>query len=235
LGGNRPLLKKGGFMDIEKKIFEAIAAGDLAKLEELLVQNPDMVNSKNEQGQSAVLMAIYYGNPALAYFLVDQGARLDIFEATAMGELLRVKQLVEENPELTNAFAADGFQPLGLASFFGHLETVEYLLSRGAEVNSASRNAQQVMPLHSAVAGKHFAIAKVLLAHGAEVNAKQAGAFTPLHASAQNNQPEMTRLLLEHGAAPLTRSTDGSTPLDLAESAGAEQVISLLREYIATK
>jgi uncharacterized protein len=222
-------------MDIEKQIFEAIAAGDRAKLEELLVQNPDLVNSKNEKGLSAVLMAMYYGNLALAHYLVDQGAQLDIFEATAVGDLSRVKQLVEESPELTNAFAADGFQPLGLASFFGNLETVEYLLSRGAEVNSASGNAERVMPLHSAVAGKHFAIAKVLLAHGAEVNAKQAGAFTPLHAPAQNNQPEMTRLLLEHGADPLARSADGSTPLDLAESAGAEQVILLLREYIANK
>lgn len=218
-------------MGTEKQIFEAIVAGDRAKLEDLIQRNPDLVNSRDEQGLSAVLMAMYYGKPDLARYLVDQGARLDIFEAAAVGELARVKQLMEESPELANAFAADGFQPLGLAAFFGHLETVEYLLSKGADANSASSNAQRVRPLHSAVAGRHFAIAKVLLAHGAEANARQAGEFTPLHAAAQNNQPEMARLLLEHGADPLARAADGSTPLDLAEAAGAEQVVLRIREH----
>src|SRR5439155_4037813 len=51
-----------------------------------------------------------------------------------------------------NAWAEDGFQPLGLASFFGHVDTARVLVEGGADVNSASRNDFKVMPLHSACA-----------------------------------------------------------------------------------
>jgi len=60
-------------------------------------------------------------------------------------------------------------------------------------VNSPSRNAQRVMPLHSAAAGRHLTIMQALLAHGADPNARQADDFTPLHAAAQNGQIEMDR------------------------------------------
>jgi hypothetical protein len=58
-----------------------------------------------------------FNEPEIATLLVDRGANLDIFEASAMGYLQRVKHLVEDQPELANAFSADGFQALGGASF----------------------------------------------------------------------------------------------------------------------
>ena len=63
-----------------------------------------------------------------------------------------LRELLDEDPSLANAWAEDGFQPLGLASFFGHVEAARLLVERGAEVNSASRNDFKVMPLHSAAA-----------------------------------------------------------------------------------
>jgi ankyrin repeat protein len=212
------------------EFIEAIKAGDLVRVNELLDQDPALVNAKSDAGISAVLLAMYYGKPTMGKLLVARDASLNIFEASAVGKLERVKELLGSQPGLANAYADDGFQPLGLASFFGHAEVVELLLAGGAQVNSASKNGQRVMPLHSAVAGGYIAIAKALLAHEADVNARQAGDFTPLHGAAQNGQLEMVNLLLAHGA-DVNANANGKTPLAIALEKRHRDVASLLRQY----
>ena len=51
-----------------------------------------------------------------------------------------------------HSVAPDGFFALGLAAFFGHTETVTWLLDHGADVNQNASNAQRVTALHGAVA-----------------------------------------------------------------------------------
>jgi len=211
-------------------LFEAIQKGDPDAVRALLEIDPSLASVKTEQGTSAVLLAIYYGKPGIARLLSEAGLPLTIFEAAALGRLDRVQELVTENPALKNAYAPDGFQPLGLAAFFGHKAIVDYLLEQGADVNSASRNGQKVMPLHSAVAAQHVAITEALIRHGADVNAVQGEDFTPLHEAAQNGQIEMIRLLLDHGARVDVRDTSGRTPRDLAQEGGYSEAVDLLGE-----
>ena len=218
-------------MDLQQDFLTAIKAGEAQKVAELLDQEPGLVNAHTESGLPAVLLATYYGQPAIAELLAARGAQLDIFAAAAIGNLERVSALLDDDPGLANAFAGDGFQPLGLASFFGHLPVVELLLARGAEVNSASDNPQRVMPLHSAVAHRYLEIARQLVAAGADVNAVQADDFTPLHEAAQNGQREMAELLLEAGAQVNPRKADGKTPLGLALEYEQAQVAELLRMW----
>ncbi len=153
---------------------------------------------------SELLEAIYQGDQARADELLEADPELDVFEAAAVGRAERVRELVDQDPSLANAWADDGFQPLGLASFFGHMETVRVLLEHGAGVNSASRNEMKVMPLHSAVATNdpeaRYEIAKLLLERGAEPNARQQDDFTPLMAADQVGNEPLAQLLEEHGA-----------------------------------
>jgi uncharacterized protein len=127
-----------------------------------------------------------------------------VFEASAAGRAERVRELLDEDPSLANAWADDGFQPLGLASFFGHVEAARLLVERGAEVNSASRNDMKVMPLHSAVAtgdpDARYELAKLLLEHGADPNARQQDDYTPLMAAEHHGDERLRGLLIEHGA-----------------------------------
>ena len=211
-------------------LFKAIQTGDLPQVTALLDRDARLVNARDENGLSAVLFATYHGQPAIAQLLVARGARLSIFEASAVGQLDRVNELVKTQPDLVNAYAEDGFQPLGLASFFGHANVAEFLLDHGAEVNSPSRNAQQVMPLHSAAAGQHLAIVQALLAHGANPNARQAEDFTPLHAAAQNGQIEMVELLLAHGADANAKA-NGKTPLAFAIEQKHQATTDSLRQH----
>ncbi len=154
---------------------------------------------------SELLEAIYRGDQARAEELLATGAELDVFEAAAVGRTERLRELLDEDPPLANAWAEDGFQPLGLASFLGHTESVRLLLERGAEVNSASRNDMKVMPLHSAAATgdpeARYEIAKLLLEHGADPNARQQDDFTPLMAADQHGDERLRVLLLEYGAS----------------------------------
>jgi uncharacterized protein len=153
---------------------------------------------------SELLQAIYRGDTARAEELLADQPELDVFEAAAVGKTERLRELLDQDPSLANAWAEDGFQPLGLASFFGHVEAARLLVERGAEVNSASRNEMKVMPLHSAAATpdpeSRYELAKLLLEQGADPNARQQDEFTPLMAADQHRDERLGDLLLEHGA-----------------------------------
>ena len=154
---------------------------------------------------SELLQAMYRGDQARAAELLAANPELDVFEASAVGRAERLRELLDEDPSLANAWADDGFQPLGLASFFGHVEAARLLVERGAEVGSGSRNDMKVMPLHSAVATgdpeARYELAKLLLEHGADPNACQQDDFTPLMAADQLGDDRLRELLVEHGAS----------------------------------
>lgn len=153
---------------------------------------------------SELLLALYRGDQAAADEILAKDPELDIFEAAAAGKAARIRELLDEHPRLVNEWSADGFQPLGLASFFGHIDAARALVSAGAEINSASRNSFKVMPLHSAAATSdadaRYEISKLLLEHGADANAKQQDDFTPLMEADQVNDARLRELLVEHGA-----------------------------------
>jgi uncharacterized protein len=155
---------------------------------------------------SELLQAVYRGDRARIDELLAGEPELDVFEAAAVGHTDRLRELLDADPELANAWAQDGFQPLGLASFFGHVGAVRLLIERGADVNSASRNDFKVAPLHSAVAEKdadtRYELAALLLEHGADPNARQQDEFTPLMAADQQGDARLRELLVEHGATP---------------------------------
>jgi len=222
-------------MSANRDLLEAVKAGDVERVKPLIESDPALVNAADESGNSAVLLAVYYGRKTILELLLSHGPELSLFEASAAGDGERVKALLGEDPDLemdrVNSFAHDGFTPLGLASFFGHGDVVELVLSRGAEVNLASANRMQVMPLHSAVAGRHAGIARTLLEHGADVNAAQQDGFVPLHEAAQNGQLDMIELLLDYGADVGAKNADGLTALAIAVQEGHAGAAELLRQH----
>ncbi len=218
-------------MSEEEKFIEAIRSGNLKAARILLDQDSNLLHMKSEMAPSLVLLAMYYGQPGMADLLIERGAVPDIFDAAASGRLEIVKKLVSEQPGSANAFAMDGYQPLGLACFFGHRMVVEFLLSKEAEVNSPSHNRMHVMPLHSAVAHQDLAISRMLLEHGADVNATQADDSAPMHEAAGNGQLEMVQLLIEFGAEVNQKMSDGRTPLAVAEQAGHIKVMEFLKAH----
>lgn len=216
------------------RFFDAIRAGDRDEVKRLLLLDLSLIHAK-ERGLSPVLVAAYHLEPQLADFLADKIVTLNIFEAAATGRTTHLVRLLARNPDLVNAFADDGFHPLGLACFFGHLEAADYLVRAGASVNTPSNNELNAAPLQSAVAGGHAPIVKMLLKNGAQPNVRERGGITPLHSAAANGDIESIQLLILAGADLHLRTDDGKLPLHLAEEKGHGRAVEILKREITKR
>jgi ankyrin repeat protein len=189
-----------------------------------------MVASRLVATVSPVLDALYHGQTAEAERLAAElGAEhLSVHEAAALGSLDRLRRLLSTDPGVAYEWSADGFQPLGLACFFGRRAAVELLLTNAAELNTPARNAFQVTALHAALAGPDPGIAATLIAAGADVNAAQQGGVTPLQEAAHIGDANLVRLLLDHGANVSGADDRGRTAADYARERGHTAVLELL-------
>jgi ankyrin repeat protein len=185
-------------------VVEAIQEGNAGRVRELVQEDHARARARDESGVSVLLLARYHGRAEIVEALLPHRPDLDVFEAAALGRTERLEQLLDEDHELVRAWSPDGFTPLHLAAFFDHPAGVRLLLERGADVEAVARNPMLVRPLHSAVAGEghRLEIARLLLEHGADPNAKQQADFTPMHAAVQNDDVELQQLLIDHGAEP---------------------------------
>ena len=155
-----------------------------------------------------------------------QGTAADIHEAALKGDLERVKALVNKDPGLVNAPGGNGKAPLHWAAQGGHLEIAEFLIERGAVVDS--QNVADETPLHYAAALGQSEVVKLLVEKGASLNPKTITGETPLHYSADLGQFESVQLLIEKQADLNVRNNEGRTPLDYASDRGFDKIEQLL-------
>jgi ankyrin repeat protein len=214
------------------QLFEAIASADTEGVRAHLSADPSLASARDSEGRSAILLAAYHRNAEMVEMIREHLSGMDIFEASALGDLSRVREVVGGEREGVDAVSPDGFGPLGLAAFFGHVELVDYLLELGCDPDRASANDFKVAPLHSAVANADaevsLAIAQRLLDGGANPDVRQAGGWTPIHSAAAHGRLPLTRLLLERGADSAPVSEDGRTPAEMAEENGHAEIVKLL-------
>ena len=208
----------------------AVASSDTDRVSALLAEDPDLAMARGDDGVSAVLLARYrFDRPTLDALLAAD-PDLDIFEASAVGRIDRVRIAIEDDPDSVRRLSSDGFTALHLASFFGKPEVARLLIDSGASVETYTTNDFANQPLHAAAAGRHIEVCRLLLAAGANVNATQHGGYTPLHEAAQHGDVEMVELFLSAGADPSIAVTDGGTAADLADAAGHPDVANRLRD-----
>ena len=128
-------------MQQKQAIIEAIKAGEIEKLKELLNKDPNLIHAMTERGESIILQAVYYGQKEIAQFLLSKAMALTIFEAAAVGQKDQIVKALAHNAEHVLHFSADGWTALHLAAFFGHKEIVEVLIQAGAKIIEKLLNA----------------------------------------------------------------------------------------------
>ncbi|HUX43923.1 MAG TPA: ankyrin repeat domain-containing protein [Terracidiphilus sp.] len=202
-----------------------IQAGTTAELAEAVEANPSLAEWRDSQGISALMWSIYYGQTTVRDFLrgklADRGVALDVFEAAAVGDASRLKEILAADPEAAQACASDGWTPLHLAAAFGTPEAASVLLEHGARIDAVSRNPQRNQPLHAATSiGGSAQMLALLLEHGAEANGVQVGGYTPIFSAAAADRRDLAELLLARGADPLHTNEMGKTPAGYARERG---------------
>jgi ankyrin repeat protein len=181
-------------------LIAAVRAGDEPQVRRLVASDPALAAVRDEQGVSAVLVALYHGHAPVAVALRQALDALDVFEAAALGEREALLANLAADPGAARAFSSDGFTALHLAAFFGQPEAAALLLEHGADPGAVARNPMQVQPLHSAAAARQLEIARALLDAGADVNARQQGGYTALRAAEEHEDHALVELLRGHGA-----------------------------------
>jgi ankyrin repeat protein len=137
-----------------------------------------------------------------------RGAECDICTACAIGDIDRVRSLLDQDPTLVNrvskysSYYVGSGTPLKNAAARGHIDVVKLLLARGADPNQPEEGiAPQGHALYSAAAGKHLEITQLLLEHGAFPNPEVESSADALSRAISNGDQPMIELLCSYGAA----------------------------------
>jgi ankyrin repeat protein len=129
---------------------------------------------------------------------------------------------------------SNGRTPLWYAADRGNIELVRLFVGTAAG-DELARQADKdgYTALHRAALNGSDEIAGLLLAHGADVNAKAAGDNRPLMLGAMRGHPHVVRRLLAAGAEADEKNTEGNTALMLAAANGYRSVVETLLQYHA--
>ena len=144
------------------------AHGNLARVQELLAQHPELLNAKATWDETPIEAGTQMGNRAIIDELVARGAPVDFFTALVLGEVDRADRELKANPDLANSRGVHDLPALYFAAIGGDTAVARLLIAAGADVNA---RAQAAAPIHGAVMGGSSEMVRLLLNHGADASA----------------------------------------------------------------
>jgi hypothetical protein len=111
--GFKPSWKKPQINRLLVQDFVIFAHSDLPKTKQLLEKEPALINATMDWGagdwESGLGGASHMGRRDIVEFLLEKGARIDIFCAAMMGQLDAVKAFLKLEPKLIDAKGPHGF------------------------------------------------------------------------------------------------------------------------------
>ncbi|WP_291992077.1 ankyrin repeat domain-containing protein [Candidatus Accumulibacter sp. ACC003] len=191
------LAAAGAYQDME----EALISGNTSWAIELLDKGMD-VNSVDPAGNTLLMQTVQRNNKDFFEHLLQRRARLNVRNrngetalslAAYSGNLAFVKRLVEAGADV-NLY---GWSPLIYATFNGHKTTVEYLLSKGANVNAKTENGSTAL-LFAARFG-HQEIVTLLLKNQADPNIANESGATAVDWALKTQNTDIAELLGKAG------------------------------------
>jgi hypothetical protein len=177
-------------------IWQTATDGDLDEVQQLVGQDPGLMNGKDDYGRTPLMLACSEGHAEVSRWLVDQGAAInerDDDSETALG----------------CACACDG----------GSLPVVRLLMEEGADPTIA--DGQGSTPLMNASEGDHLEIVDLLLedpSAASTINHRDSMGNTALSLAVCYGNAEMVKVLLKHGADAKTVNNEGETPMAIAST-----------------
>jgi ankyrin repeat protein len=204
-------LGKMGIPFSEQAFLDAVAKNN-EKAVDLFMKAGVSINAKNEQGQTAAMIAV------------------------EKGDLNILTRIVKPNAASINAFDKSGDTALMIAARQGRGNIVQFLVSSGADVNYMVPSSEgPASPLQAALDASdftenHLAIIKYLLQHGAQPNGRNKYGRLPLLFAAEHGRTDAAALLIERGADSNATDLAGQFPLLIAACKGYAGFVALLLE-----
>ncbi|XP_067087289.1 protein fem-1 homolog C [Osmerus mordax] len=163
------------------------------------------------------------------------------FNAARDGKLRLLQKLLEHKTlqEIVSIISdkTNGATPLLMASRYGHLDLVEYLLECccapvevGGSVNFDGETIEGAPPLWAASAAGHLKVVQSLLGHGASVNNTTLTNSTPLRAACFDGHLDIVKYLVEHKADLEVANRHGHTCLMISCYKGHKEIAQYLLE-----
>jgi ankyrin repeat protein len=216
--------------------------GDLKLTRVLLERIPEVVDSQNDDGSTAFLLALTSENLDIARLLLDHNPDVHVRDeygytplhvAVSKGYLDICQILLERNAEV-NSQTHHRSTPLLLASEVGTPDLVQLFLDHNADVHVCDADGDT--PLHCATLGGKLEVAQLLLKLDIEVNSRNNDGSTPLHLASAGyrvGNPVILRLLLDHGADAQARNLNGQTASEIARGPNEQEIVQLLTQNVA--
>jgi ankyrin repeat protein len=139
------------------------------------------------------------GDHRMIRLLLEHGATLDLTVAAALGELERVRQILDAQPARIRETRPSGRRPLSAAIEAGHDAIARLLLERGADPNWGEPTAPKGRSLQVAAGAGKRGLVELLLARGADPNSGVDSSGNAVCAAAT---PEIRALLVARGGTP---------------------------------
>jgi ankyrin repeat protein len=220
----------------------ALKSGDLSAVEQQLAENPSLATTPDSRldtinGRCDVFplrFAVSKNNREIAVALLNAGA--DVNARDPHGNMLQAADTVEmvdylvESGADVNAMGYESGNAVILASYKAQAEKLERLIAHGADVNQPAvkdgRTALHVAAGWGYKGTSSLAVIRVLLKHGADINARDKNHQTPLHWAVQERNKDSAEFLLQNGADRSICDSEGKTPLDYSDN---EEISVLLK------
>jgi len=230
----RRMLRKGVSVNSTnydgKTIMHMAASQGNYRVVELLLEEGAEKNQKDRWGNTPLQDAVNANQGPVIQLLVQWKSELNtenssdrLCNAASIGDLDTLKLMLEHglSPNVGNC---DQRTPLHLASAEGHNKLVEYILSKGGDVNAHDRWGRT--PLQDAVAAGHVSIAEEIYTRGGNMS-ETTGPVEICNAATEGDVRHL-RLLHRCGVDPDTGNYDQRCPLHLAASKGRLLAVNFL-------
>jgi ankyrin repeat protein len=223
-------------MELQRTILDAIRAGDIEEVQQLLQTGAD-INARDNGGCTSLHYALRAGQLEMVKLLVANGANLNaradngwtpLHHAVSAGQLKMVKLLVANGANL-NARDNGGWTPLHDAVSEGKLEVVKLLVDSGADVNA--RDNIGCAAIHHALRAGQLEIAKCLVDGGADINARDNSDWTSLYHAVSKRKLETAKWLVENGSDINAQNNWGMAAIHYAAEHGHLKLVKWLLDH----
>lgn len=141
-----------------------------------------------------------------------------LIDAAKRGDTAAVKAQLKKGINLNAKENDKGATALIVASIFGHVDVVQTLLEKGADIDAHRKDGGTALILASIYG--NYDVVKALLAKGADVNAKANNGATALIMASDKNHLAIVNALINKGANVNAKENNGATALMMASSHG---------------